>query len=221
MSRHFSVDDPGFWDRWREEYYSITPEENLQLCNDIESRYPNQTSFSPDLFVEFLSGFEAPVKVMEIGGWKGELAHQCMDRLPGKVSTWDNVDMCAAAVGKSILIEGHPYRPTLVPFDWFSLSPQSWHPDGGDASRYDVLISAHSLEHLSDLHCLRVLEHVTVDLDIPHILLEIPITESGHRWPGYIGTHILGIGWSHINDEMKRRGYRIRQLTEIAFRYDR
>lgn len=210
MSR-FDVSSPVFFEWWRANYYSITNEENIKIGRDLEERYPTQTSFNleviDDIFNRFVPG---AADVLEVGGWKGELASKLIPKY--MVSHWLNIDMCLAAIEKTPKISGYaahfPGR-----FDWWAdtLLPHFFHT-------YDVFVSAHTIEHLSDLHCLQLLSRIS---EIPRIILEAPIERTGQTWDGYPGTHILTIGWNVIDRELVARGHQVYPITNTIHYYEK
>lgn len=211
MKKRLDLDDPKVWDKWRGLYYDLTEEENIQFGNDIFARYPGQASFNPAVFEPVFAGIETPVSVLEFGGWRGELAVHCFNKFPGKIEIWHGFDMCKAAVDNSVCT-GFPYIPHFPGrFDWWN--GNEWPPPQGS---FDVFFSAHAIEHLTDKHALELLDWVK---GTPLVVLEIPITADGQKWDGYGGTHILELGWNQIHDHMKKLGYSVERVTDIAYAY--
>jgi hypothetical protein len=210
MKRLPPLSDPKFWDRWRELYDSFSHEENIEIGNALEAAYPHQVSFNAELFEKFFSTQPPGVRVLEIGGWKGELAKHLLERNPN-IAHWHNIDMCRAAVLKTVPMgELAPRYTSEFPgsFDWFK-QPREF--------IYDIAISAHTIEHLSDSHLKDLIGFLS---GIPVIVFEAPISqETGVSWAGYPGTHILKMGWAEIESLMAMRGYRATQLSPWAYSY--
>ena len=95
--------------------------------------------------------------------------------------------MCKAAVDKSLVID--KYTPIFPDdFEWFK-KPR--------IEQYDVCVSAHTIEHLSDEHLIHLINHIS---GIPVVMFEAPIGEYSNDWRGYFGTHMLQIGWNQITE---------------------
>lgn len=210
MKRLPPLSDPKFWDRWRELYDSFSHEENIEIGNALEAAYPYQVSFNAELFENFFSAVLPGARVLEIGGWKGELAKHLLEKNPG-IEHWHNVDMCRAAVLKTVPMGANSHRYTSEfpgSFDWFKTQR---------ASAFDIAVSAHTIEHLSDAHLKDLIAFLA---GIPLIVFEAPISKkSGASWAGYPGTHILSMGWDEIETLMRARGYQATQLSPWAFSY--
>lgn len=203
-SMRLNLDDPNIWNQWRELYYDLTHEENIQFGNDIEARYPGQQSYTLSNFdTVFGSPSLLPTRVLEIGGWKGELAQHCLSKY--NISSWLNIDMCKAAVDKSVCKD--PRYTALFPdrFDWFAEKR---------VNDFDVCVSAHTIEHLSDRHLEQLIEHIS---GIPCVVFEAPISSGKNNWNGYQGTHILEHGWIDICAIMLVHGYRSHKLNDHCY----
>lgn len=197
--------DPLVFEKWREHYADMSDEEHIEFCNAAEAMWPTQKHFDAKNFDFIFHKLNSPT-VLEVGGWKGELAHHCLSKY--KIARWDNVDFCSAAAAKTVDMGSLPYNvicPTKI--NWFS---EKRHKP------YDVFVSAHTIEHLSDEHLVQLLDYIT---GIPMIMLEAPINMGDNDWRGYCGTHILKMGWKKINAIMAARGYQIMQITNICYLY--
>lgn len=205
-----NVSDPLVFDKWRELYYDLTQDENIQFGYDMEAAYPGQASFDPKVFEGLFARYPGYHRVLEIGGWKGELARHCMDRF--NLANWTNIDMCKAAIEKSVdmgknATKYHPFFPSS--FDWFKDKRES---------SYDICVSAHTIEHLTGPHVMNLIDYVS---GIPKIMFEAPIPLTGRSdWKGYFGTHILEFSWADINPAMEKRGYQVEKITDWCFLYN-
>ncbi len=213
MSR-INTDDPKFFDWWRDQYDTFTVEENIEIGDQLERKYPGQASFNPAVFDQFFQRRRIKsLSVLEIGGWKGELALHCFTRHHPAISDWLNIDMCKAAVDKSIQMP-YPYR-SYFPHDfkwWRNISKHNII----QPRSYDVCISAHTIEHLSNVDLMEVIGSIT---GIPSIIFEAPISMEGQKWDGYFGTHILEMGWNDINRLMVEQKYKVEKINDWAFEY--
>lgn len=207
-----NLDDPHVFDRWRELYYSLTDEEQADFSDACERRFPHQAHADRAVIDEALERFlPNDARVLEVGGWKGELASHCLGKFP-KIQNWLNVEFCRRAVARQVPMPlgGSGYevlRP--VNFGWFRTS-------GRFKRDFDVFISTHTIEHFSELDLRKLLEFVVAG--IPVVILEAPITDAGQEnWNGYLGTHILTMGWHSICDFMEDLGYRWVRMSVHCF----
>lgn len=202
-TKRLDVNDPNVFDKWRALYYDLTLEEQEQFGRDMEEKYPHQQSYTLSNFEHLFNRFPG-CHVLEIGGWKGELADTCLKKFD--IKGWHNIDYCRAAVEKSIC---HPARYSAYcpsNFFWFK----------GDRSHMaDIAIAAHVIEHLTDEDCFDLMRYLN---GISRIMFEAPIAMNGETtWDGYIGTHILKMGWDKICDHMKSMGYSVEQINPHCF----
>ena len=205
--KRLDVEDPLVFDKWRTLYNDLSHEENIQFGYDMEAKYPGQASFNPVVFEQLFARLGGAPHVVEIGGWKGELARHLMTKLP--VASWHNIDMCKAAIEKTVPMGCLPFTAQFPDrFDWF-LQPRTM--------QYDLCVSAHSIEHLSNAHLLALMNWIS---GIPTVIFEAPIAMTGQTWGGYFGTHILEMGWNDINAAMKALGYSAERINDWVFLYE-
>ncbi len=208
--KRLEVKDPLVFDKWRDLYYDLTHDENIQFGYDMEAAYPGQASFNPLVFEQLFQRFPGFHRVLEIGGWKGELAHHCLSKFA--LANWTNIDMCKAAVEKTVPMGAlaTKYNPIFPSsFEWFNDKRESG---------YDICISAHTIEHLTGKHLVSLIDYVK---GIPVVMFEAPIPLTGRSdWKGYFGTHILELSWADINLEMEKRGYQVEKINDWCFLYN-
>ncbi len=199
------VNDPNVFNKWRAAYSTMTDAEHLEFCNAAEAKWPVQQSFTFSNFNSLFANIGGSVNVVELGGWKGELAGRCLAKFP--IATWTNLDFCGAAIGKTVTTDSRYSAYLQNSPTWFR-SPR--------ASHFDVCVSAHMIEHLSDEHLLELLDWIK---GIPVVMFEAPISYGDNNWDNYPGTHILKMGWNRINDEMHVRGYDFESVNPDCFTY--
>lgn len=200
--------DPNIFNLWRERFQSMTDAEHKEFADLTEKHFPSQQHFTRSNF-EILFRGRSTSKVMEIGGWKGELAHYCLNYLD--VFSWVNFEFCRAAVNK-----------TLVPL--YSLSYKSycpeklnWFLDHLREDGFDACVASHTIEHLSNEHFIQLVDHIA---GIPLVMFEAPLHTAGNNWHNDFSTHILTIGWNGVNAAMERKGYRSTEINPSCFRYE-
>lgn len=198
--KRLDVNDPAVFDQWRERYWELTNEEQIQFADDLAAKYPDQRHFNEAVLQPVIFA-EQPERVLEIGGWDGALAEHCLDRDP-HIAKWVNVDICREASTKARYIgSGRQHAVLYNDFRWFRYQK---------AKTYDLAVAAHVIEHLHDADFVRLVECLS---ETPLVLFEAPINEGPSDWTGYQGTHILRVGWREIRQVMRHFGYQAEQKT--------
>jgi len=176
------------FDAWRERYDTMTYKEMKDFYNLVEVDHPLQQAYNADAFGRFLDYvIEAvgPITVLEIGGWKGELACGMLGRQ--SIIKWYNYEICEAAVQKSICALPR-YKP-IIPDDFV------WNIELPSAN---VLIASHFIEHIRWWELVLLIRRLP--RSISFIGLQSPLGASGKDWAGYLGTHIIEARWQDICD---------------------
>lgn len=183
------------FDKWRSEYEVMSYEDQVNFHNCVESEYPVQMHFNADGVIEALNLISKPFKVLEFGGWKGDLAFAMIVHYGDAIVDWANIEICEAAINKTIR-PSKKYR-VIKPcrFDWFAEER---------IEKPDAIIATHFIEHLSNEHFELLAKYVS---GVPIVYFEAPIKECGQLWDGYIGTHKLTYGWNDVKRIMEHRGY--------------
>jgi hypothetical protein len=116
-----------------------------------------------------------PASVTELGGWDGWMSSAYPD------VWWTNFEICAEAAAS----REYPryWAPKDIPFRW-------WRFVGPGAA----VVSIHSLEHLDAADAAEFLEWSKPAA----LYLEVPLSEKGREWTGYVGTHVLTEGLEFI-----------------------
>lgn len=174
------------WDLWRADYDTMSWRDQLAFYAMVERLHPDQRFYSADSVREFLRRSGA-ASVLEIGGWKGELAAEV-----GPTARWLNIEIFPNAI-----LHGPPgdwYR-VMVPSDFI------WNV--GLPQGYDVLIMSHTVEHIRARELEKIIEQFNGDW----VYIEAPLHEAGRDWHGYGGTHVLEIGWPEVDAILSRNGF--------------
>ena len=196
------------FDAWRERYDDMTYEEMADFYDAVETDHPLQKAFNADAFHRFL-GYTIKalgrIDVLEIGGWKGELAKEMLEKL-GAIGDWCNVEICWRAVEKSVVVPKYvAMKP--VDFPWNIQLPNA-----------DVFVAAHFIEHIKEREFELLLGDLSVSDTVRYIGIQAPIPESGEGvdWTGYHGTHILEIGWEQVSTLLLGYGFTEIQALRIG-----
>lgn len=123
--------------------------------------------------------------VVELGGFEGALALEILKMYP--TMQWLNVEIIKHRMKRGL--EKYRYKE-------YVLSEQLWREEL-DLGKYDVFVSSHTLEHLSNVQVKRLFECLILN-NIKYLILDIPVRPNGQTWHGYSGTHILTVGSNHL-----------------------
>lgn len=203
--KRVSLEDQDIWNTWRRLYNELTDDEQHDFADECEAAYPNQIHHNKQNFDSLFKDLKG-IEVLEIGGWKGELASHCLERYD--ITSWLNIDVCRNAVAKTVPIDTNRYT-AVVPdqFRWFSLPRQM---------EFDVCVSAHTIEHFSNEDLRLLIKHIS---GIKTVMFDAPLEMAGDSWNGYCGTHMLTMGWNGVNAAMIVEGYSVEQINRHCFLY--
>jgi hypothetical protein len=175
------------FDAWRAGYNARTFAEEMAYHNELEAKYPSQAHYNEQA-ARLVFEMCRPVRVVEAGAWKADLAALILAAHP-QMESWTAYEICTAAIEKTVCTDSRFKYGLITTFDWFG----QWL-----YFKYcDLFLATHFIEHLSDAHFVR-LANALDTANVPYIYFEAPITDEGNTWEGYPGTHILEMGWGHI-----------------------
>ena len=191
------------FDVWRAEYDLMTYEDQLAFYDLVWAKHPVQKHYDPGAVAKFFSAhlaYTEPASVLEIGGWRGELAAEMLGLWPlnADIREWTNLEICRGAVENSIPLDVR-YHP-VVPGGFL------WDYDQGMFAPYNVLVASHVIEHMRARELWSFLSRQKA----LWVYLASPLDEEDRDWTGYNGSHILEIGWRKITSMMGELGYRHR-----------
>lgn len=180
------------WDQWRRDYATTTFADHAAFYDDVALEYPEQTHWNLPPIRVALEGIKT---VVEVGGWRGELADAIFDRYPGQITSWRNYDMCAWALEHTRCFD-RAYEPILL-HDW---------PWNVDLAVADMFISTHTFEHMTVADIDSLLPQLR---KYRRVFIEAPIPQSTEDvdWAGFVGTHILEIGWDRLRPMIEDQGF--------------
>lgn len=171
--------------------------DQVSFYNKIFTEYPDQKKFNLQAMNKFLDLLSGDIAVAELGGWNGELAANAISKCP-RITKWVNYEICESVIDKSVC-KNDKYRAIVMhDFVW----------NAGEIEKGNTFVASHVIEHIKTrdlMLLLNKMKHVT------HMYLEAPIGESAvnHDWSGYLGTHILEIGWAQIASILNGLGFSI------------
>ena len=178
------------FNEWREKYDSYSFKQQKEINNRFESLFPRQQKFVTKEVVNFLKDIPNP-KILEIGGWKGELAFQTLAQNK-KIILWHNYDICSNAIDKNICKDERFKSIVLTDFAW----------NLDIFSEYNTCILSHIIEHVRKHELEKLFKKLK---NIKYFYIQAPLNSpyllSG--WNNFYGTHILECGWKGITNMLK------------------
>jgi len=190
------------FDAWRAGYDSMTYAENVEFYRKVADEYPEQRYYNAPAVLRFLTWateYEA-VDVLELGGWKGELADEMLP-LFGGIRSWLNVEIAPQVIDARC---SEPRYSVIVPDDYL------WNLDA-DLTKYRVLVASHVIEHLkvADIH--RLLERLS---DIRYFYIDAPLPDTPSAWGNGESSHIIEIGWDGLVALVESHGFTLRDRAD-------
>jgi hypothetical protein len=178
-------------DAWRAAYPTATYAEQQAAHSEMYAGYPEQRHFDAGLVASAIERV-GPERVVELGGWDGELAERMLDRFDG-IASWRNVELCreAAAAGAG----RHPRYDADEVGDWYWT--REWD--------CDLFVASHTIEHLSAEHLGLVLDATRAEA----LFLDAPLADGPTEWAGVSAMHVLEFGWLGVTAMCRRRGYHL------------
>ena len=195
-----------FFDRYRRDYATMSFSEHQRLYSIIERVYPEQTHFnvkaSEEFFQELINHNIVP-RVLEIGGWRGELANAMLSQFYD-ITSWHNIEICAEAVAKHVCRDQFARYTCGTGNDFFWNEKPNW------IQMFNTLVLSHVVEHMRLENFAGTIAHCAAK-GIDYLYLDIPhITEDSHKtWQGWTNTHVLEGGWNDIEAILTKHGYSI------------
>jgi len=180
------------FDKWRETYSKLTYSQQQDYARWLYENYPDQSYFGC-AFKECVIGLcekEKLLKVMEFGGWDGELASVVL-KDDTQIELWDNFEICPTV--PSVCKDVRYRHCEANDFVW----------NLGQSLDYDLFVSSHALEHLSTDDLRLLLNKVR---HIPYLAFQLPFSESG-SWAGTTCFHILELSPAEFIKTISSFGY--------------
>jgi len=179
------------FDRWRSEYDRMSFQQQQDFYNEAFKVYPVQASFNLEKALEFFAR-TAGGNVTEIGGWDGQLAGECLARVPNLWS-WTNLEISTDAAA-SHKISGPRYSvPPMTDFAW----------NGETLITGEIFLATHFIEHIKMRDLTLLMQGVSTDW----VYFESPLLFPGWRWGGNDDNHILEAEWADVHKMMQSLGY--------------
>ncbi len=186
------------FDRYRKKYDTFPFSYKKKIAQKWLGRYPKQAHFDfPRIKYWLESVVKRPVAVLEIGGWRGDLADIAL-RGYEHIRLWHNYDL----INSGNLQKCFDERYQLI-----TLDDEIWHSEL--KSDYNALIASHMIEHINWREFKELAGWIPPGIDT--VLFEAPLPQSGEsiNWKGDYSSHVLEKGWEQVKSEMKNNGFRV------------
>lgn len=201
------------FDRWRALYPWLTHSEQVDFYNQMTKFWPDQKCYDAAPVIELCKrlGEQNPhLTVIEMGGYDGALAKDILQDNPN-IARWVNNELCTSIFGREVCQDaryvGHAqHRPLweTLPIRKYSVT----HPD--------LFIASHVIEHLSLTHFCRLAEWLR-GVPVVHFQAPLPLNR-GMKWDGYVGAHILPLGWEGVECVMKENRFKVIKQDRTGWR---
>jgi len=198
-----------FFDEWRKNYDHIPFEEQKRIATMHYVQHPRQTRTDAHKADALFGNFPAG-RVLELGGWTGQLAKSVLRKHP-EIQNWHNYEICHEAVKKPVCKDPR-YRA-------FELNKQLWEYPSTDFSPpqgYDSFVASHVLEHIK-VEQVAKLFYMLAQTAIEFVWVEIPVEDGPPDWKGYHGAHILEVGWNRLIPLITSFGFSLQQVPSHKF----
>ncbi len=191
---------------WREYYSRLTFEQHKDIINHwysgpVSIRRSIHRSAHASFFIWAFKQLAkvgvdlSETRVAELGPADGWLAHNCMSKI--KFRSWVGYDI------SRVMVEGTLPEAKNLGFVNIELDKQFWE---SNVEGFDVFVSAHTIEHLSNNHFEELLNFLSPRTGV--LILEIYINRDTRvDWENYIGSHILTFNGNDIDTMIKDRGF--------------
>lgn len=184
------------FDNYREKYNSLSFSDKKRIAHRWSKKYPEQAHFNYEHVDFWLRDIvnDSP-KVLEIGGWKGDLALKALSSFMN-IQFWHNYDIIESVQHQKCSDCRYKYIP---------LDDYIWHKSL--EFEYNALIATHVIEHFNWSELVNLISWIPKNIET--VLFEAPIPFKGENinWTGDHSTHILEKGWEKIISEMKGFGF--------------
>jgi len=185
------------FNNYRKKYNSLSFSDKKRIACRWSKKYPEQAHFNfehVDFWLRYI--VNGHPKVLEIGGWKGDLALKALSSFKN-IQIWHNYD----------IIESEPYqRCNDYRYKYIILEDYIWNKSL--EIEYNVLIATHVIEHFSWSEFVSLISWISTNIET--VLFEAPIPYTGENinWTGDHSTHILEKGWEQVITEMQNYGFK-------------
>ena len=186
------------FNRYRKRYDSYSFNHKVKLANKWLVQYPEQAHFDINPINYWFENIVVrPTSVLEIGGWRGDLAEEALSSFE-HINKWHNYDL----INHNNYQKCNDKRYSLI-----TLNDYIWHLSLNN--EYNVLIATHMIEHINWQEFIELTGWIPII--IKTVLFEAPLPSSNENinWKDDHSSHILEKGWEQVINEMKNHGFSV------------
>jgi hypothetical protein len=181
------------FDAWRRDYDRLSYAEHVEFYRHVAEVYPEQQHYNEPAVREFLVGVSG--KVLEIGGWKGELAAAVLPDHPN-ITAWLNIEIAPQAITQNVCTDPRYSVEVLDSFIWDS--PM-------DLTPYRTLVASHVIEHMKRADVVKLLSRTR---HVEHLYVDAPLPPKPSAWDKGESSHIIEVGWIGLANLFTSYGFR-------------
>ncbi len=184
------------FDRYRKTYNSLTFKNKVKLASKWLLKYPEQVHFKYGPVEHWFKYIvQEPAFIMEIGGWRGDLALKALRQFD-QIKLWHNYDLLKSNENQKCSDE----RYRLI-----SLDDYLWNKTL--EYNYNALIATHMIEHLSLQELKKLIKWIPQKITTVLFEAPLPLSSDNINWKGDHSSHVLEKGWQQVIGEMKKNGF--------------
>jgi hypothetical protein len=191
------------FDRYRRLYDSFSFNYKIRKAGKWLKQYPEQAHFNFTPVNHWLENIvEKPASVLEIGGWRGDLAEKALSSFE-HIKLWHNYD----------LLKHNNYQNCYdIRYKLISLEDYIWCLALN--YEYNALIATHMIEHINWKEFLQLINWIPKS--IKTVLFEAPLPTSCENinWRGDHSSHILEKGWKQVKTEMENHRFTVEYTAD-------
>jgi hypothetical protein len=200
-----------YWfNRYRKNYDSFSFAQKQKMASRWLEQYPEQAHFDTAPVKHWLENYvKRPCSVLEIGGWRGDLANKMLTDY-NYIQSWHNYD----------LIEDNSYQKCHdLRYKLITLKDDLWHISL--VYNYNALIATHMIEHINWREFIELAGWIPLNIETVLFEAPLPASEESLNWNGDYSSHVFEKGWEQVNAEMRKHGFRVEYTENNSVIYSR
>lgn len=191
------------YDGWRRRYDRMNIVDHYAFWDDVEREFPEQVHTHKTWVLDVIRRHGDVRRVVEIGGWKGELAACVLDKCPD-IESWTNYDWMPRARDLSACNDFR-YHVRTCQLLYAELPPEC-----------DFIVAGHVLEHMRAWEVEGVLRRFCSEAKGLYVEMPLPVGGGPQCWTGVTAAHILEIGWWGFVDLAEKCSFALKNYGTIG-----